>query len=175
MPTLPQIAPCTHITPCLEYLCRLANPPVAFAAPIMAGEEQQQNAEANVVMSPLPDFFPNTPTTWFQQAEARFAVARPALSSGQKYFHLLGKLPQDLIVDFTDIIAQCTIAAARNNGDPYTDMKDAILQFTTKPKWSSYFDLHTLPPQGDIRKLQLMAKLISQTRPLTQTFSILPF
>jgi hypothetical protein len=57
------------------------------------------------------------------------------------------------MVNFTDIIAQCTIAAARNNGDPYTDMKDAILQFTTKPKWSCYFDLHTLPPQRDMAKL----------------------
>jgi hypothetical protein len=108
-------------------------------------------------MSP---FFINTPTTWFQQAKARFPAARPALTSGQKYFQLLGKLPQDLMVNFTDIIAQCTIAAARNNGDPYTEMKDAILQFTTKPKWSCYFDQHTLPP-GDIRPSQLMAKLIS--------------
>jgi hypothetical protein len=165
MPTLPHIAPCTHNTPCLEYPCRLANPPAAFAAPVMAGEEQQQNAEANVAMSPLPDFFTNTPTIWFQQAEARFAAARPALTSGQKYFQLLGKLPQDLMVNFTDIIAQCTIAAARNNGDPYTDMKDAILQFTTKPKWSCYFDLHTLPPQGDIRPSQLMAKLIGLMPP----------
>jgi hypothetical protein len=126
----------------------------------MAGKDQPQ-AEANVAMSPLPEFFFNMPTTWYQQAEARFAAARPALTSGQKYFQLLGRLPQDLMVNFTDIIAQCTIAAARNNGDPYTDMKDAILQFTTKPKWSCYFDLHTLPPQGDIRPSQLMAKLIS--------------
>jgi hypothetical protein len=160
MPTLPRIAPCTHNTPCLEYPCRLANLPAAFAAPIMAGEDQPQ-AEANVAMSPLLEFFINTPTTWFQQAEARFAVARPALTSGQKYFQLLGKLPQDLMVNFTDIIAQRTIAAARNNGDPFTEMKDAILQFTTKPKWSCYFDLHTLPHQGDIRPSQLMAKLIS--------------
>jgi hypothetical protein len=161
MPILPHIAPCTHNTPCLEYPCRLANPPAAFAAPIMAGEDQPQ-AEANVAMSPLPEFFINTPTTWFQQAEARFAGARPALTSGQKYFQLLGRLPvpQDLMVNFTDI-AQCTIAAARNNGDPYTDMKDAILQSTTKPKWSCYFDLHTLPPQGDSRPSQLKAKLIS--------------
>ncbi len=113
----------------------------------------------------LPDFFTNTPATWFQQAKARFAAARPALLSGQKYFHLLGKLPQELMVNFTDIIAQCTITAARNNGDRYTDMKDAILQFTTKPKWSSYFDLHTLPPQGDIRPSQLMAELISLMPP----------
>ncbi len=40
-------------------------------------------------------------------------------------------------------------------------MKDAIMQFTTKPKWSCYFDLHTMLPQGDIMSSQLMAKLIS--------------
>jgi hypothetical protein len=34
-----------------------------------------------------------------------------------------------------------------------------------KPKWSSYFDLHTLPPQEDIRPSQLMAKLISLMPP----------
>jgi hypothetical protein len=141
MPTLPRIAPCTHITPCFKYPRRLANPPAAFVAPIMAGKDQQQNAEANVAMSLLPDFFTNTPTTWFQQAEARFAAARPALSSSQKYFHLLGKLPQDLMVNFTDIIAQCTVAAARNNGDPYTDMKDNILQFTTKPTQCTHYPL----------------------------------
>ncbi len=56
----------------------------------------------NVAMSPLPEYFTNTPATWFQRAEARFAAARPALSNGQKYFHLLGKLPQNLIPKCTD-------------------------------------------------------------------------
>ncbi len=117
------------------------------------------------------NFFINTPATWFQQGEPRFTAAKPALSNGQKYFHLLGKLPQDLMVNFTDTIAQCTIAMARNNGDPNTDLKDAILQFTTKPKWSCYCDVHTLPPQRDIRPSQLMAKFISlmPTDALTNT------
>jgi hypothetical protein len=62
------------------------------------------------------------------------------------------------MINFTDITAQCTIAAAKNNGNPYTDMKVAILQFTTKPKWSCYFDLHYAPHKGDIRTSLLMAK-----------------
>jgi hypothetical protein len=79
MPTLPHIVPWTHNTPCLEYPCRLANLPVAFAAPIIAGKDQKQNAEADVAMSPLP-------AAWFQQAEARFAEARPAPTSGKNTF-----------------------------------------------------------------------------------------
>ncbi len=38
-------------------------------------------------------------------------------------------------------------------------MKSAILDYTQKPKWSCYMDLHSLPPQGDIKPSQLMAKL----------------
>jgi hypothetical protein len=40
-------------------------------------------------------------------------------------------------------------------------MKSAILDYTQKPKWSCYMDLHSLPPQGDIRPSLLMAKLIN--------------
>jgi hypothetical protein len=59
----------------------------------------------------------------------------------------------------SDIITTCTIAAASNSGGPYSAMKSAILDYTQKPKWSCYMDLHSLPPQGDIRPSQLMAKL----------------
>jgi hypothetical protein len=38
-------------------------------------------------------------------------------------------------------------------------MKSAILDYTQKPKWSCYMDLHSLPPQGDRKPSLLMAKL----------------
>ncbi len=38
-------------------------------------------------------------------------------------------------------------------------MKSAILDYTQKPKWSCYMDLHSLPPQGDIKPSLLTAKL----------------
>jgi hypothetical protein len=59
----------------------------------------------------------------------------------------------------SDIITMCTIAAASNNRDPYIVMKSAILDYTQKPKWSCYMDLHSLLPQGDIKPSLLMAKL----------------
>jgi hypothetical protein len=73
---------------------------------------------------------------------------------------LLQKLPAEIMSNCSDVITTCTIAAASNSGDPYTAMKSAILDYTEKPKWSCYMDLHSLPPQGDIRPSQLMAKLI---------------
>jgi len=107
----------------------------------------------------MPTFFTEIPRQWFQTAEAQFATARPTPNKGQKYFHLLQKLPAEIMSNCSDIITTCTIAAASNNGDPYTAMKSAILDYTQKPKWSCYMDLHSLPPQGDIRPSQLMAKL----------------
>jgi hypothetical protein len=47
----------------------------------MAGEDQQRNIKAHVGMSPLPDFFTNTPATWFQQVEA---AARPKILSAPR-------------------------------------------------------------------------------------------
>jgi hypothetical protein len=116
-------------------------------------------AEAHVAIGIMPTFFAENPRQWFQTAEAQFATARPAPNNGQKYFHLLQKLPAEIMNNCSDIITTCTIAASSNSGDPYTAMKSAILDYTQKPKWSCYMDLHSLPPQGDIRPSQLMAKL----------------
>jgi len=118
-------------------------------------------AEAHVAIGIMPTFFAENPRQWFQTAEAQFATARPAPNNGQKYFHLLQKLPAEIMNNCSDIIATCTIAASSNSGDPYTAMKSAILDYTQKPKWSCYMDLHSLPPQGDIRPSQLMAKLVN--------------
>jgi hypothetical protein len=118
-------------------------------------------AEAHVAIGIMPTFFAENPRQWFQTAEAQFATARPAPNNGQKYFHLLQKLPAEIMNNCSDIITTCTLAASSNSGDPYTAMKSAILDYTQKPKWSCYMDLHSLPPQGDIRPSLLMAKLIN--------------
>jgi hypothetical protein len=118
-------------------------------------------AEAHVAIGIMPAFFAENPRQWFQTAEAQFATARPTPNNGQKYFHLLQKLPAEIMNNCSDIITTCTLAAASNSGDPYTAMKSAILDYTQKPKWSCYMDLHSLPPQGDIRPSLLMAKLIN--------------
>ena len=137
---------------------------VATAAAAVAATMEPPAAEAHVAIGIMPTFFAENPRQWFQTAEAQFATARPAPNNGQKYFHLLQKLPAEIMNNCSDIIATCTIAASSNSGDPYTAMKSAILDYTQKPKWSCYMDLHSLPPQGDIRPSLLMAKL-SNTLP----------
>jgi hypothetical protein len=107
----------------------------------------------------MPTFFAENPRQWFQTEEAQFATARPTPNNGQKYFHLLQKLPAEIMSNCSDIITTCTIAAASNNGDPYTAIKSAILDYTQKLKRSCYMDLHSLPPQGEINPSLLMAKL----------------
>jgi hypothetical protein len=80
----------------------------------------------------MPTFFAENPRQGFQTAEAQFATARPTPNNGQKYFHLLQKLPAEIMSNCSDIITTCTIAAASNNGDPYTAMKS--VDYTQKPK-----------------------------------------
>ncbi len=128
MPTLPHIVPWTHNTPCLEYPCRLANLPVAFAAPIIAvaGKDKKTKCRSRCC-------YVATASRLVSAGGSQVCWSKACTHEWQKYFQLLGKVPQNFMVNFTDIIAQCTIAAARNNSDPYTEMKDAILQFTTKP------------------------------------------
>jgi hypothetical protein len=135
MPTLPSIAPCTHNIPCLKYPCRLANPQVAFAAPIMAGEDQQQNAKVHRCQT-------------FSQTHHPPGFSRWKQWQGQKYFQLLGKLSQDLTVNFTNIIAQCTINTARNNGDLYTEMKDPSCYLQLNLNGHATLSPHTASARG---------------------------
>jgi hypothetical protein len=96
---------------------------------------------------------------WFDLIEARFACAYPHPNNGTKFFLLLNTLPPDIATNCRDVMRNCTEHATARTGNPYEAMKNAVLQFTTKPKWSCYMDLHNLPPQGDIKPSLLMAKL----------------
>ena len=59
-------------------------------------------AEAHVAIGIMPAFFAENPRQWFQTAEAQFATARPAPNNGQKYFHLLQKLPAEIMNNCSD-------------------------------------------------------------------------
>jgi hypothetical protein len=78
----------------------------------------------------MPTFFTENPRQWFQTAETQFATGRPTPNNGQKYFHLLQKLPAEIMSNCSDIITTCKIAAAFNSGGPFTAMKSAILDYT---------------------------------------------
>jgi hypothetical protein len=114
MPTVLRIAPCMDTAPCFEYPCAFANPPAAYAAPIMAGATAAR-------------FFLQTrQPSGFSRQKPDLLQPSPHSKNGRKYFQLIGELPQDIMFNFTDIIAQCTITAAANRGNPYTDIKDGF-------------------------------------------------
>jgi hypothetical protein len=116
-------------------------------------------AAVHAAVTVLPPFLPDDPTMWFDLIEARFACAYPHPNNGTKFFLLLNTLPPDIATNCRDVMRNCTEHATARTGNPYEAMKNAVLQFTTKPKWSCYMDLHNLPPQGDIKPSLLMAKL----------------
>ena len=88
----------------------------AAAAAAVAATMEPPAAEAHVAIGIMPTFFAENPRQWFQTAEAQFATACPAPNNGQKYFHLLQKLPAEIMNNCSDIITTCTLAASSNSG-----------------------------------------------------------
>jgi hypothetical protein len=78
-----------------------------------------------------------------------------SLSSMAVILHLLciRKMKHEKMKNLLDIVSSWTTDLATNNDDPYTAMKDVIFLSTSKPKWSSYFDLFPLlsPPPGNTK------------------------
>lgn len=76
----------------------------------------------NSVSIKLPEFWQRAPEVWFMQVEANFALSR-INNESTKYMHVLRVLPQDVAIDCTDVIRECSTHAT-----PYTYLKDALLR-----------------------------------------------
>jgi hypothetical protein len=82
---------------------------------------------------------------------------RQSLLNGQKYFHLL--CTRKMLNNLLNFISRCNTAMATNNGDTHTTVKDVIFLSTSKPIWSSYFDLlPLLPPPRRHQALNTFSK-----------------
>lgn len=62
-----------------------------------------QNPENNSIALKLPPFWPNSPATWFIQAEAQFQISR-INSETSRYNYILASLPQDIIESILDFV-----------------------------------------------------------------------
>ena|SRR6218665_1776515 len=51
----------------------------------------------------IPDFLPQHPSLWIRQAEAQFVLANVSQDS-TKYYHLVSRLPADVLIQLADII-----------------------------------------------------------------------
>lgn len=59
--------------------------------------------EINKISIKLPVFWSNSPSTWFVQAEAQFALAQ-ITSDLTRYNYIISSLPQDIAESVTDIL-----------------------------------------------------------------------
>lgn len=68
-----------------------------------SGADRASPSEMSKISLKLPIFWPNSPTTWFVQAESQFALAR-ITSDVNKYNYIVTSLPQDVAESITDIL-----------------------------------------------------------------------
>lgn len=72
----------------------------------VANDEDELPQDANEIARVnvrLPQFWSNSPATWFIQAEAQFGLGRITSDAG-KYNHVVASLPQDVAESITDIL-----------------------------------------------------------------------
>lgn len=75
----------------------------------MAEQNQKEDTkdlssgEMSKISIKLPTFWPNSPTTWFVQAESQFALAR-ITSDANKYNYVVTSLPQDVAESISDVL-----------------------------------------------------------------------
>lgn len=65
--------------------------------------QPEMSSQLQAISLKLAPFWPNSPVTWFIQAEAQFAISRVSLDSS-KYYHVLASLSQDIIESILDFV-----------------------------------------------------------------------
>lgn len=96
-------------------------------------ETETANQVENVNVR-LPPFWPNSPSTWFIQVEAQFALSR-IKSDICKYNHIISSLPQDVAESIADILENPP------KNDLYIYLKNNLIS------------RHSLSIEGRIKKL----------------------
>lgn len=109
---------------------------------------------AAAVSVKLPDFWPRSPSTWFAQVEAQFALGH-ITTDDTKFYHVVAKLDQTTAIKITDLL----------NNPPETDkykaLKDRLTEShsrTPLERAEALLDVHVL---GDRRPSELMDELIA--------------
>lgn len=82
----------------------------------------------------LPQFWSNSPSTWFIQAESQFSISRVS-SEVSKYHYVVAALPQDIIESIIDFIQNPPLK------DIYLEIKKLLI------------DRHSLSVEKRIEKL----------------------
>ncbi|BHF73751.1 hypothetical protein SprV_0401683400 [Sparganum proliferum] len=121
---------------------------------MVSNDSQKYSLDINTLSFKLPPFTPSNPRVWFRQIEALFATSRIA-SERTRYSYVLQSLPFDVAVTVEDLFDPIPA------DEPYTRLKEAIIQRVAKSANLMLRELFTQVELGDQTPSQLMRHMRS--------------
>ncbi|BHF67339.1 hypothetical protein SprV_0301036500 [Sparganum proliferum] len=119
-----------------------------------SNDSQKDSHDINTLSFKLPPFTPSNPRVWFRQIEALFATSR-ITSERTRYSYVLQSLPFDVAVTVEDLLDPIPA------DEPYTRLKEAIIQRVAKSANFMLRELFTQVELGDQTPSQLMRHMRS--------------
>lgn len=114
----------------------------------VAQAQAQQSREVK-----LPTFWPSRPAAWFRIAESKFRL-RNITDETVKFDHLLSALPEDVISSVLDVVEQI------GDNQPYTQLKDRLLETHVLSDFEKLEILYKLPALGARKPSQLLLSML---------------
>ncbi|BHF62307.1 hypothetical protein SprV_0200528900 [Sparganum proliferum] len=112
-------------------------------------EPKADSPDVSTLSFKLPPFTPSNPRVWFRQIEAVFSTSR-ITSERTRYSYVVQSLPFDVAVDVDDLLDPIPA------NDPYTELKNAVIQRVAKSANRMLRELFTQVELGDQTPSQLM-------------------
>lgn len=123
-----------------------------------AAQQQQEIPDQPVperfVDVKLPAFWSSRPAAWFLLAESRFRLRRVETEEA-KFDHLLSALQEDVLAQVLDVVS-----GDPNNLQPYTTLKDRLLEQHTLSDYEKLEKLFKMPDMGARKPSQLLTSML---------------
>ncbi|BHF76553.1 hypothetical protein SprV_0501965100 [Sparganum proliferum] len=117
-------------------------------------EPKADSPDVSTLSFKLHPFTPSNPRVWFRQIEAVFSTSR-ITSERTRYSYVVQSLPFDVAVDVDDLLDPILA------NDPYTQLKNAVIQRVAKSANRMLRELFTQVELGDQTPSQLMRHMRS--------------
>jgi hypothetical protein len=111
----------------------------------------------------LPLFWVDNPRMWFQTAEAQFRI-KGITRSMTKFDHVLARIPSELTISLADVM-EAALSTVNPCPDPYTELKDRLLEATLPGPYKMLDSLLDHPALGDRRPSKMMDEMLNLLPP----------
>ena len=109
----------------------------------------------------LPTFWEADPVLWFRQCESAFRRHGANISSGVKFDHVVGKLPNSVSLSCRSLLLDINF----EDTDAYERLKAHLCKNFGKSKWQMGYALLDSPGLGDRRPSQLLQDMRAMLPP----------